>query len=139
MIVGAGVAGLASIGMASNMGAIVRAFDTHLESAEQVESLGGRFLVLDFKEDDGDGTGYAKVTSDEFIAKEMEMFRDQCKECNIVITAAIPGRPAPRLIMKDAIDSMSARSVFVDLAYKHGLLDGIAREGRSEKFLYRYG
>ena len=96
MIVVAGAAGLTAVGMASNMGAIVRAFDTRLECAEQVESLGGHFLGLDFKEDDGDGTGYAKVTSDEFIAKEMEMFRDQCKECNIVITAAIPGRPAPK-------------------------------------------
>jgi NAD(P) transhydrogenase len=102
MVVGAGVAGLASIGVASNLGAIVRAFDTRLETKEQVESLGGVFLQLDFgSEDGGDSAGYAKVMSDAFYQKEMEMFREQAKEINIIITtAAIPGRPAPVLIKK---------------------------------------
>jgi NAD(P) transhydrogenase alpha subunit len=136
MVVGAGVAGLAAIGTASNMGAIVRAFDTRLECAEQVESLGGHFLVIDFKEDGGDaGTGYAKVMSDEFIAKEMELFRDQCKECNIVITtAAIPGRPAPKLIMKEAVDNMAAGSVIVDLAGASGGNCELTRPG--ETYVY---
>lgn len=118
LVVGAGVAGLAAISTASNMGAIVRAFDTRLECKEQVESLGGDFLILDFSEDGDDaGTGYAKVMSDDFYQKEMEMFREQAKECNIIITtAAIPGRPAPKLIMKDAVDNMAPGSVIVDLA-----------------------
>lgn len=91
MVIGAGVAGLAAIGTAKNMGAIVRAFDTRLETKEQVESLGGEFLVLDFAEDGGDSAGYAKVMSDEFIAKEMEMFRKQAEEVDIVsIAKSVP-------------------------------------------------
>jgi NAD(P) transhydrogenase alpha subunit len=122
LVVGAGVAGLSAISTGSNMGAIVRAFDTRLECKEQVESLGGEFLILDFDEDGGDaGTGYAKIMSDEFIQKEMEMFREQAKECQIIITtAAIPGRPAPKLIMKDAVDNMAPGSVIVDLAGASG-------------------
>lgn len=118
LVVGAGVAGLAAIGTAANLGAVVRAFDTRLETAEQIESLGGEFLVLDFGEEDGgDNAGYAKVMSDAFYQKEMELFRDQAKECQIIITtAAIPGRPAPKLIMKDAVDNLQAGSVIVDLA-----------------------
>ncbi|KAG7374615.1 NADP transhydrogenase subunit alpha [Nitzschia inconspicua] len=122
LVVGAGVAGLAAVSTASNMGAIVRAFDTRLECKEQVESLGGEFLVLEFNEDGDDaGTGYAKVMSDAFYEKEMEMFREQAHECNIIITtAAIPGRPAPKLIMKDAVDNMAPGSVIVDLAGSTG-------------------
>lgn len=118
LVVGAGVAGLAAVSTASSMGAIVRAFDTRLECKEQVESLGGDFLILDFAEDGGDaGTGYAKVMSDAFYEKEMEMFREQAKECQIIITtAAIPGRPAPKLIMKDAVDNLAPGSIIVDLA-----------------------
>jgi len=118
LVVGAGVAGLAAITTASSMGAIVRAFDTRLECKEQVESLGGEFLVLDFEEDgENAGSGYAKVMSDAFYQKEMEMFREQAKECQIIITtAAIPGRPAPKLIMKDAVDNLAPGSVIVDLA-----------------------
>lgn len=118
LVVGAGVAGLAAIGTAVNMGAIVRAFDTRLETKDQVESMGGEFLVLHF--DDGDGgdeAGYAKTMSKEFYEKEMQMFKEQAKECQIVITtAAIPGRPAPKLIMKEAVDNMQPGSVIVDLA-----------------------
>ena len=136
LIVGAGVAGLAAIGTASNMGAIVHAFDTRLECKEQVESLGGEFLVLDFSEDGGDsGTGYAKVMSDEFYQKEMEMFREQAKECQIIITtAAIPGRPAPKLIMKDAVDNLAPGSVIVDLAGATGGNCELTRPG--ETYVY---
>lgn len=93
LVIGAGVAGLAAIGTASNLGAIVRAFDTRLETKEQIESLGGEFLELDFgNEQGGDAAGYAKVMSDEFIRKEMELFKRQLEEVSIVITtAAIPG------------------------------------------------
>jgi H+-translocating NAD(P) transhydrogenase subunit alpha len=103
LVIGAGVAGLAAIGTASNLGAIVRSFDTRLECKEQIESLGGEFLILDFgNEQGGDSSGYAKVMSPEFIAKEMELFREQAKECHIIITtAAIPGMRAPILIKKE--------------------------------------
>lgn len=136
LVVGAGVAGLAAVSTASNMGAIVRAFDTRLECKEQVESLGGEFLVLDFAEDGGDaGTGYAKVMSDDFYKKEMEMFREQAKECQIIITtAAIPGRPAPKLIMKDAVDCLAPGSVIVDLAGATGGNCELTRPG--ETYVY---
>ncbi|KAL7542637.1 hypothetical protein ACHAXR_011950 [Thalassiosira sp. AJA248-18] len=120
LVVGAGVAGLAAISTASNMGATVRAFDTRQACKEEVESLGGEFLILEFDDEDGGdigGTGYSKVMSDVFYEKEMEMFREQAKECQIIITtAAIPGRDPPKLIMKDAVDNLVPGSVIVDLA-----------------------
>jgi NAD(P) transhydrogenase alpha subunit len=132
LVVGAGVAGLAAISTASNMGAIVRGFDTRLECKEQVESLGGEFLVLDFKEDGDTGTGYAKVMSDAFYQKEMQMFREQAKECNIIITtAAIPGMEAPKLIMKEAVDNMRPGSIIVDLAGATGGNCELTRPGES--------
>jgi len=137
LVVGAGVAGLSAITTASSMGAIVRAFDTRLECKEQVESLNGEFLVLNFKDEDGgdSGTGYAKVMSDDFIKKEMEMFREQAKECQIIITtAAIPGRPAPKLIMKDAVDNLAPGSVIVDLAGATGGNCELTRPG--ETYVY---
>ena len=122
LVIGAGVAGLSAITTASSMGAIVRAFDTRLETREQVESLGGEFLELDFGEEEGGNTaGYAKVMSKEFYDKEMAMFLEQAKECQIIITtAAIPGRPAPKLLMKDAVDNMQQGSIIVDLAAATG-------------------
>lgn len=135
LVVGAGVAGLAAIGTAVSLGSIVRAFDTRLETKDQVESMGGEFLVLEFSEDGGDAGGYAKVMSDEFIAKEMDMFREQAKECQIIITtAAIPGRPAPKLIMKDAVDNMQPGSVIVDLAGATGGNCELTRPG--ETYVY---
>ena len=118
------------------MGAIVRAFDTRLETKDQVESMGGEFLVLDFgSEDGGDASGYATIMSDEFISREMELFREQAKECQVIITtAAIPGRPAPKLIMKDAVDNMQAGSVIVDLAGATGGNCELTRPG--ETYLY---
>ena len=122
LIIGAGVAGLSAIGTAASMGAIVRAFDTRLEVKDQVESLGGEFLVLDFEDNDGAGEGgYAKTMSDEFIAAEMAMFAEQAKEVDIVITTAlIPGRPAPELWTEDMVKSMQEGSVIVDLAAEMG-------------------
>lgn len=123
LVIGAGVAGLAAIGAARGMGAIVRAFDTRPEAAEQVESMGAEFLMLDF-EDDEDGAGeggYAKVMSKEFIDAEMALFREQAREVDIIITTAlIPGRPAPELIMTDMVESMKPGSVIVDLAAEQG-------------------
>jgi NAD(P) transhydrogenase subunit alpha len=136
LVIGVGVAGLAAIGTAANMGAVVRAFDTRLETKEQVESMGGEFLVLDFKDEDGgDAAGYAKVMSDAFYKKEMELFRDQAHECQIIITtAAIPGRPAPKLVMKDAVDAMQPGSVIVDLAGATGGNCELTRPG--ETYVY---
>ncbi|CAB9501098.1 NAD(P) transhydrogenase [Seminavis robusta] len=134
LVIGAGVAGLAAIGTAKNMGAIVRAFDTRLETKEQVESLGGDFLVLDFGADESGGTssGYAKVMSDDFYQKEMEMFKKQAREVDVIITtAAIPGRKAPVLIKQDAVDVMKAGSVIIDLAGATGGNCALTRPGES--------
>ena len=123
LVIGAGVAGLAAIGAAKSMGAIVRSFDTRPEVKEQIESMDAEFLMLDF-EDDENGTGeggYAKVMSDEFIKAEMALFAEQAKEVDIIITTAlIPGRPAPRLVLADMVDSMKDGSVIVDLAAEQG-------------------
>mgnify|MGYP002742266667 FL=1 len=122
LIIGAGVAGLAAIGTASALGAVVKAFDTRLEVAEQIESMGGKFLKLDFpQESGGSGDGYAKVMSEEFIAAEMKLFAEQAKEVDIIITtAAIPGKPAPKLITTEMVASMKPGSVIVDLAAATG-------------------
>ncbi len=122
LVIGAGVAGLAAIGAAHSLGAVVRAFDTRLEVADQIKSMGGEFLKLDFKQEDGSSSdGYAKVMSDEFIKAEMELFAKQAKEVDIIITtAAIPGKPAPRLITKEMVESMKSGSVIVDLASATG-------------------
>ncbi|KAK0390468.1 hypothetical protein QR680_019368 [Steinernema hermaphroditum] len=121
LVIGGGVAGLSAIGTAKNMGAIVRGFDTRESVKDQIESLGGEFLELNFKES-GEGTGgYAKEMSPEFIAAEMALFARQCKDVDIVITTAlIPGKPAPRLITKEMIASMKPGSVVVDLAAESG-------------------
>lgn len=118
LVIGAGVAGLAAIGAAGSLGAVVKAFDTRLEVAEQVESMGGRFLRLDFpQEAGGSADGYAKVMSEEFIAAEMKLFAQEAQKVDIIITtAAIPGKPSPKLITRDMVDSMKNGSVIVDLA-----------------------
>ncbi len=122
LVIGAGVAGLAAIGAAGSLGAVVKAFDTRLEVAEQIESMGGQFLKLDFPtETGGSGDGYAKVMSEEFIAAEMKLFAEQARQVDIIITtAAIPGKPAPKLITRDMVDSMKPGSVIVDLAAATG-------------------
>ncbi|MDO5070409.1 MAG: Re/Si-specific NAD(P)(+) transhydrogenase subunit alpha [Neisseria animaloris] len=122
LVIGAGVAGLAAIGTANSLGAVVKAFDTRLEVAEQIESMGGQFLKLDFpQEAGGSGDGYAKVMSEEFIAAEMKLFAEQARQVDIIITtAAIPGKPAPKLITKEMVESMKPGSVIVDLAAATG-------------------
>ncbi|NOV29992.1 Re/Si-specific NAD(P)(+) transhydrogenase subunit alpha [Methylomonas sp. ZR1] len=121
LVIGAGVAGLAAIGAAKGMGAIVRAFDTRPEVKEQIESMDAEFLMLDFQED-GSGTGgYAKTMSKEFIEAEMALFAQQAKEVDIIITTAlIPGKPAPELITAEMVASMKPGSVIVDLAAEQG-------------------
>ncbi|ARU64231.1 NAD(P) transhydrogenase subunit alpha [Histophilus somni] len=117
LVIGAGVAGLAAIGAANSLGAIVRAFDSRPEVKEQVKSMGADFLEIDFQEEGGSGDGYAKVMSEEFNRRAMALYAEQAKEVDIIITtAAIPGKPAPRLITKEMVDSMKPGSVIVDLA-----------------------
>lgn len=121
MVIGAGVAGLAAIGTARALGAIVRAFDTRLVVKEQVQSLGAEFLELHFEEDGSGEGGYAKTMSDEFIKAEMALFADQAKEVDIIITTAlIPGKKAPVLITREMVDSMKNGSVIVDMAAEQG-------------------
>ncbi len=121
MVIGAGVAGLAAIGAANSLGAIVRAFDTRPEVKEQVQSMGAEFLELDFKEEAGSGDGYAKVMSEAFIKAEMALFAAQAKDVDIIVTTAlIPGKPAPKLITREMVDSMKSGSVVVDLAAQNG-------------------
>jgi len=121
LVIGAGVAGLAAIGAANSLGAIVRSFDTRPEVKEQVESMGADFLLLEFEEDGSGEGGYAKTMSDEFIAAEMALFAEQAKEVDIIVTTAlIPGKPAPKLITTEMVNSMKNGSVIVDLAAEQG-------------------
>ena len=120
-IAGAGVAGLAAIGTAANLGAIVRANDTRAEVADQVKSLGGEFVKVDYEEEGSGGGGYAKVMSEGFQQAQREMYAKQAKECDIIITTAlIPGKPAPKLITAEMVQSMKPGSVIVDMAGEQG-------------------
>ncbi|HCE09304.1 MAG TPA: Re/Si-specific NAD(P)(+) transhydrogenase subunit alpha [Oxalobacteraceae bacterium] len=120
-IAGAGVAGLAAIGTASGLGAIVRANDTRAEVADQVVSLGGEFVKVDYEEEGGGGGGYAKVMSEGFLQAQREMYAKQAKEVDIIITTAlIPGKPAPKLITAEMVKSMKPGSVIVDMAAERG-------------------
>jgi NAD(P) transhydrogenase subunit alpha len=121
LVIGAGVAGLAAIGAANSLGAIVRAFDTRKEVAEQIESMGAQFLTVEIEEDGATSSGYSKEMSKEFIEAEMKLFFEQAKEVDIVITTAqIPGRPAPKLWMDYHVAAMKPGSVIVDLAASTG-------------------
>merc|ERR1712240_857490 len=121
LVIGGGVAGLAAVGQAKSMGAIVRCFDVRPAIKEQVKSMGGEFLEVDIEEDGSTEGGYAKEMSKEFIEAEMQLFHDQCKDVDIVITTAlIPGKKAPILIKKYMIDDMKPGSVVVDLAAEAG-------------------
>merc|ERR1711899_410616 len=121
LVIGGGVAGLAAVGQAKSMGAIVRCFDVRPAVKEQVKSMGAEFLEVDIEESGETSGGYAKEMSKEFIEAEMQLFHDQCKDVDIVIsTALIPGKRAPILIKKYMIDDMKPGSVVVDLAAEAG-------------------
>ncbi|MBS1198705.1 MAG: pntA [Proteobacteria bacterium] len=120
-VIGAGVAGLAAIGTAANLGAIVRANDTRPEVADQVISMGGEFVTIDYEEDGTGVGGYAKVMSEGFQQAQRAVFAKQAKEVDIIITTAlIPGKPAPKLITADMVASMRPGSVIVDMAAEQG-------------------
>jgi H+-translocating NAD(P) transhydrogenase subunit alpha len=130
LVIGAGVAGLAAIGAANSLGAIVRAFDTRKEVAEQIESMGAQFLTVEINEDGATSSGYSKEMSKEFIEAEMKLFSEQAKEVDIVITTAqIPGRPAPKLWMDYHVAAMKPGSVIVDLAASSGGNCNLTRNG----------
>ena len=121
LVIGAGVAGLAAIGAAQSLGAIVRAFDVRPEVSEQIESMGAEFLMLDFEENASGEGGYAAPSSPEFRKKQLECFREQAPDVDIVITTAlIPGVDAPKLWLKDMVKKMKPGSVVVDLAAERG-------------------
>ncbi|NCW99881.1 MAG: Re/Si-specific NAD(P)(+) transhydrogenase subunit alpha, partial [Betaproteobacteria bacterium] len=120
-VAGAGVAGLAAIGAAASLGAMVRANDTRAEVADQVVSLGGEFVKVDFDEEGSGGGGYAKVMSEGFQAAQRAMYAQQAREVDILITTAlIPGKPAPVLITAEMVESMKPGSVIVDMAAEQG-------------------
>ncbi len=121
LVVGAGVAGLAAIGTASSLGAIVRAFDARSEVGEQVESMGAEFLRIEVEDTGPSATGYAKEMGEDFNRKAAELYAQQAKDVDIVITTAlIPGRPAPRLLTEEMVASMKPGSVIVDMAAANG-------------------
>jgi len=120
-IAGAGVAGLAAIGTAVSLGAIVRANDTRPEVGDQVKSMGAEFVKVDYEEEGSGGGGYAKVMSEGFQAAQRAMYAKQAAEVDIIITTAlIPGKPAPLLITADMVQSMKPGSVIIDLAAEQG-------------------
>ncbi len=120
-VIGAGVAGLAAIGTASGLGAIVRANDTRPEVGDQVKSMGGEFVTVDYQEEGTGVGGYAKVMSEGFLKAQAAVFAKQAKEVDIIITTAlIPGKPAPKLITAEMVKSMKPGSVIVDMAAEQG-------------------
>jgi NAD(P) transhydrogenase subunit alpha len=130
LVIGAGVAGLAAIGAAHSLGAIVRAFDTRPAVKDQVKSMGAEFLELHFEEDGAGEGGYAKLMSPEFIKAEMDLFAAQSKDVDIVITTAlVPGKAAPQLISREMVESMKPGSVVVDLAAEAGGNCQVTRPG----------
>ncbi|HKV22799.1 MAG TPA: Re/Si-specific NAD(P)(+) transhydrogenase subunit alpha, partial [Mycobacterium sp.] len=121
LVVGAGVAGLAAIGAAGSLGAIVRATDPRPEVADQVKSLGGEYLSIESSEAEVSATGYAKEMGDDYKAREAKLYTEQAADVDIIITTAlIPGKPAPRIITADMVASMKPGSVIVDMAAANG-------------------
>ncbi|SIS82569.1 MAG: Re/Si-specific NAD(P)(+) transhydrogenase subunit alpha [Thalassolituus maritimus] len=120
-IIGAGVAGLMAISTARRLGAVVEAYDTRAEVREQVESLGAKFVEFDLETEEGNSSGYASEKSEEFYRKQREQMTTKISQADLVITtAAIPGKPSPRLITKDMLHYMKKGSVIVDLAAERG-------------------
>jgi H+-translocating NAD(P) transhydrogenase subunit alpha len=121
LVVGAGVAGLSAVGAAGSLGAIVRATDPRPEVADQVKSLGGEYLSIESPEAEVSATGYAKEMGDDYKAREAQLYADQSKDVDIIVTTAlIPGKPAPRIITADMVASMKSGSVIVDMAAANG-------------------
>ncbi|KAH8583596.1 pyridine nucleotide NAD(P) transhydrogenase alpha plus beta subunits [Cryptosporidium sp. chipmunk genotype I] len=116
-VIGAGVAGLQAIATAKNLGADVFASDTRTATREEVESLGAKFVTVDIKEEGDSGSGYAKVMSPEYLKAQSKLYSKMIKSCDVVITTAlIPGKPSPKIITREMVNSMKSGSVIVDMA-----------------------
>ena len=122
LVIGAGVAGLQAIASAKRMGAVVFGYDIRPAVKEQVESLGGKFVVLDVKADNAESVGgYAKQMSDEFYSQQREALKKVIAGCDVVITtAAIPGKKAPVLVTREMVEAMAPGSVVVDISAERG-------------------
>ena len=131
LVIGAGVAGLQAIATAKRLGAIVSATDVRTASKEQVESLGGKFLMVEQPENMETAGGYAKETSDDYKKKQAEMMREALKKNDIVIcTALIPGKPAPRILSEDLVKIMKSGSIVYDLAAEQGGNSAFSEAGK---------
>ena len=131
LVIGAGVAGLQAIATAKRLGAIVSATDVRAASKEQVESLGGKFLMVDQSEDMETSGGYAKEASDEYKKKQAEMMQEALKKNDIVIcTALIPGKPAPRILTEKLVKLMKPGSIIYDLAAEQGGNSAYSEQGK---------
>ena len=131
LIIGAGVAGLQAIATAKRIGAIVSATDVRIASKEQVESLGGKFLMVEQSENLETAGGYAKEATEEFKKKQAELMREALKKNDIVIcTALIPGKPAPRILNEDLVKLMKPGSVIYDLAAENGGNSAFSEPGK---------
>tara|TARA_B100000941_G_scaffold97963_1_gene68287 strand:+ start:708 stop:1802 length:1095 start_codon:yes stop_codon:yes gene_type:complete len=132
LVIGAGVAGLQAIATAKRLGAIVSATDVRAASKEQVESLGGKFLLVEQEEDMETTGGYAKETSENYKKKQEDLIKDALKKNDIVIcTALIPGRPAPRILNEDMVKLMSPGSIIYDLAAEQGGNSAFSEAGKT--------
>ncbi len=131
LVIGAGVAGLQAIATAKRLGAIVSATDVRAASKEQVESLGGKFLMVDANEDMETSGGYAKETSEDYKKKQAQMMREALKKNDIVIcTALIPGKPAPKILTEDLVKLMRPGSIIYDLAAEQGGNSAFSEPGK---------
>lgn len=131
-VIGAGVAGLAAIGVAKSLGAIIRAFDSRSVVKEQIESLGAEFVEMDYKEEGAGTGGYGKAMSEEFYNSQRRMILKQAKEVDIIVTTAlIPNQKAPLLITAEIARAMKSGSVIVDLAAERGGNCELTRPGES--------
>lgn len=131
LVIGAGVAGLQAVATAKRLGAIVSATDVRAASKEQVESLGGKFLMVEESENMETSGGYAKEASEDYKKKQAEMMREALKKNDIVIcTALIPGKPAPRILTEDLVKLMKPGSIIYDLASEQGGNSAFSEKGK---------
>ncbi|MCA9858393.1 MAG: Re/Si-specific NAD(P)(+) transhydrogenase subunit alpha [Thermomicrobiales bacterium] len=137
LVIGAGVAGLMAIGTARRLGAVVEAYDARSVVKEQIESLGGKYIEIDTGADLAGSGGYAKEATDEILRRQQEGLADRAAKSDVIITtAAVPGRPAPRLIPASTVERMPAGSVIVDLAAETGGNCELTEKG---KIVHRHG
>lgn len=137
LVIGAGVAGLMAIGTARRLGAVVEAYDARSVVKEQIESLGGKYIEIDTGADLAGAGGYAKEATEDILRRQQAGLADRAAKSDVIITtAAVPGRPAPRLIPASTVERMQAGSVIVDLAAETGGNCELTEKG---KIVVRHG